>query len=259
MLNSLKTYVKNRVAQTAWFQAQIKAARTADFEPYVKQLDIEGIDGRFLFATPQAKAWYDPLKPYAKLEYEWLVEKVPLKGQKIVDAGAHHGQYSVVLALAAQRDCELVSIDPFPMNCLLTELNLRLNDCDARIEQCAVAVEDGEVQFANVSNGRIVDHGGMTVTARTLQTLMPDADVVKLDVEGAEYQILPTAIEELSNVHTWIIEIHPLGNPHPNELIELLSARDYDVFYVDRDKNIVELYDFDTQWDIHSTIFARSR
>jgi len=264
MINNLKSYIKEQIAHTDWFCAEIQAAkvqaiRDAAFEPYEKQLDIKGINAKFLFATPQAREWYDPIKPYAKLEYEWVVNHVPLREQKVIDVGAHHGQYSIVFALAASRECDLVSVDPYPMNCLLTEANLLLNGIKAQIVQCAVADKDGQVFFEKQSNGRIITDGGMLVNSRTIHSLLPNADVVKLDVEGAEYIILPDALETLRSVHTWIIEIHPIGNPHPNELIDLLLAKDYNVLYVNRQKNVVEPYDFDTEWNVHSTIFAQKK
>ena len=257
MLNKLKRFIQARIIQKDWFQSLLQSVRNPGFEPYVKELDIEGISSRFFFATPQAKEWYDPIKPYAKLEYEWVIENVKLEGQKVLDGGAHHGQYSVVFALAASRQCHLVSVDPYPMNCALTEINLLLNDTKTRIEQCAISDKNGEVHFAKQSNGRIIKGGGLLVKARTLDSLLPDAEVVKLDVEGAEYTIVPAAVEKLSRIHTWIIEIHPIGKPHPDKIINLLLDRGYEVLYVNREKNQVEQYKLNTEWRIHSTIFAR--
>jgi hypothetical protein len=75
---------------------KIPNRRKVEFEPYVMDLDVEGIRGRFFIGTPQAEEWYDPIKPYAKLEYEWVIKNVLLRGQKIVDVGAHHGHYALV-------------------------------------------------------------------------------------------------------------------------------------------------------------------
>jgi FkbM family methyltransferase len=256
MIYRIKNYLKARIAATAWFQLQLRAARQ-HFEPYVKELDLPGIDGRFFFATQQAKDWYDPVKAYAKLEYRWIVENVHLINQSIVDAGAHHGHYSVFFALASNKSCGLISVDPYPMNCAITELNLLLNQSAARIERCAIADRAGTVHFINESNGRIIEEGGILVESRTLHQLAPDANVVKLDVEGAEYEIIPASLDQLSRVHTWIVEIHPYNKPHPDQIITRFLRRNYEVLYVNRDKNQVEPYRLSTQWHSHSTIFAR--
>ena len=33
-----------------------------DFKPYIKPLDIVGIEAKFFFGTDQARDWYDPIK-----------------------------------------------------------------------------------------------------------------------------------------------------------------------------------------------------
>lgn len=234
-----------------------RLAQDASFEPYLSHIDINGVHAKFLLATPLAKRWYDPIKPYAQLEYEWVVRNVKLKGQNVLDGGSHHGQYSVVLAAAAENDCYLVSVDPLPVNCALTEVNLRLNGYEPHIYQCALSEHNGEVRFDMRSNGRIVDSGGVPVPAKTIDRIQPDSNVVKLDLEGAEYAVLPPALEVMTQVHTWIVEIHPSGNPHPDTLISALFEKGFEVLYVDRAANDVVPYRLQTPWKVHSTIFAR--
>lgn len=253
MIHKIKNSLREKKKLIKYY---IDAIRNKDFEPYMKDLDIKGINGRFFFATPQAKEWYDPIKPYAKLEYEWVIQNVPLNKMKIIDGGAHHGQYSVFFALAANPPSKLVPIDPYPMNCALTEINLSINRCEADIQQCAISESQGEVHFDHQSNGRILTEGGMLVNARTLDSILPDADVVKLDVEGAEYRIIPAAVDKMSCVHTWIVEVHPLGNPHPDEIIRCFLDRGFKIYYLNRARNMVEPYCLNTEWRIHSTIFA---
>ncbi len=59
--------------------------RKIEFEPYIKELPVEGCPCRFLYATFQAQEWYDPMKPYAKAEYDWVVKNVDLKNQIIIE------------------------------------------------------------------------------------------------------------------------------------------------------------------------------
>ena len=247
---------QQRITRVARQVVKRMLSKNVSFQPYSKPLNIKGIEAKFFFGTEQAQEWYDPLKSYAKLEYEWVLQNIPLKNQKIIDAGAHHGQYSVVFCLGAMNTCTLVSVDPNPMNCLLTEINLLRNEAKAHIEQCAVAASSGVVHFAEESNGRIIQHGGLLVKAKTLLQILPDANIVKLDVEGAEYEIVPEAIDKLTKVHTWIIEFHPQGNPHPDTIIKEFLQLDYKVAYINRDTNRVEPYKLATIWNIHSTIFA---
>ena len=251
----MKNYLQRQVLRAKLRIRQL-LKKDISFQPYVKEMDIQGIQSRFFFATSQASEWYDPLKPYAKLEYEWVIQNIPLKNQAIIDAGAHHGQYSVVFALGAEHASQLISVDPHPMNCLLTEINLLLNQAKPQIEQSAVAGKSGTVHFADESNGRIIQNGGMVVNAKTLSQILPNVNVIKLDVEGAEFEIIPQSIAELNAVHTWIVEIHPQGNAHPDTIIKEFWDRDYKVLYINRNTNSVEPYKRSTIWNIHSTIFA---
>jgi len=256
-MDILKNWLKERISKTYWFQTEMGKTHGVDFLPYENTLNVGGASGRFFYATPQAKDWYDPMKPYSRLEYEWVIKNVSLNGQNILDGGAHHGHYSVVLALAASEGANIVSVDPIPMNCLLTEINLRLNQKSFRIEQCALSGHNGKVHFSHESNGRIITDGGLVVESRTIDSILPDANVVKLDVEGAEYEIVPIAVDKLNNVHTWIIEIHPYSKPHPDEVIKPLIAKGYEILYVNRDSTSIDPYRLGTYWSVHSTIFAR--
>ena len=44
---------------------------------------------RFFFATAEAGSWYDPVKPYTQLEYEWLAANLDLREDIVVDVGTH--------------------------------------------------------------------------------------------------------------------------------------------------------------------------
>lgn len=228
----------------------------SDFNPYIVDMNLSYISGRFFIATPQASVWYDPINPHAKLEYEWVLENVPLQGKKIVDGGAHHGQYSVVFALGANRDCELISVDPSLSNLAITEINLKLNGCEAELKRFAITENEGSVNFSNNSNGMVINSGGVRVTSERLTKIGKDADVVKLDIEGSEFGVVPDSIDEMSNVQTWIVEVHPYSGNSPNSLIDCFRSTGYDLLWVNRQSNTIEKYKDSANWDIHSTIFA---
>jgi FkbM family methyltransferase len=227
-----------------------------NFTPYKKKMSVKGIEASFFFATEQAKEWYDPIKPYAKLEYEWVLDNVELKNKNIIDCGSHHGQYSVVLGLGAGNNCNLISVDPIAMNCTLTEINLLLNGITPQIVQCAITTSEKIINFSNQSNGFISNNGSLSVQGRKLSSIMPNAEVVKLDIEGHEFEMLNQALNEMDNVQTWIIEVHPHTGKNPDDLIKMLLNKRYKIYWVNRQLNKVEPYILNTTWHIHSTIFA---
>lgn len=226
------------------------------FHPYIKLQSILEMDFHFFFGTVQSKKWYDPIGAFSMLEYEWVIKNVDLSRQIIIDGGAHHGHYSVVFGVAG-RDSKVISVDPFEMNLALTRVNMCLNHLEPHLIECVIADHDGEMHFENVSNGRIVSDGGIRKVSKTLPTIMPDATIVKLDIEGTEFEVLPSQIDEMKSVHTWIVEVHTKHN-NPKQLVNLFIGKGYRVDWVNREKSIVEQYEIDTDFNCHhTTIFAR--
>ena len=218
------------------------------FEPFTAQHGINGL--RFHYSTQEAVDWYYPLKPYTLIEYEWVRKHVRIYRSRIIDAGCHHGNYSVLFGGHRGLFC----VDANPRNCDITDINLRLNGITGEVLNCAVWNYDGEVLFNGASNGRV--GVGNPVRACKLSTICELAEVVKLDVEGSEFKILPDAIDEMKLVHTWIVEVHPTdGDPHA--LTMQFVNRGWEVLKVDRNIMGVVPYADSTAWTSHATIIAR--
>jgi FkbM family methyltransferase len=210
---------------------------------------------RFLFATPEAQAWYDPIKPYAQLEYEWIAANLDLSSETVVDVGTHHGHYALVLAsMGAKR---LVCVDAVESNCAIAEANLALNGFDPVVRHCAITARNGKVQFTADSNGRVVERGVIEVNGVTLPALEPRATVVKLDVEGEEFKILPEQLDHMPHAHTWIVEVHPWKTRDPHKLMPILEER-FDVSWINRATMAVERYEgSNADWSTHATVICR--
>jgi FkbM family methyltransferase len=230
--------------------------RFLEFKPHIGTLPIEGCPLRFFYGTPQAAAWYDPLQAHTQLELEWLARHVAGRREKIIDAGAYHGLYTLVLAKAADPASEVVAVEPVPSNCALIEVNLALNGLRARIEECAISDRDGEVSFAPGSCGRIVARGGAVRSARRLESVLPAATVVKLDIEGTEFALFPGQIDRLPAAHTWIVEIHPGAGRDPSVILDAFTGRSFDLWWVDRASRRVAPYPAGTPWPSRTSLVA---
>ncbi|MGH6919977.1 MAG: FkbM family methyltransferase [Geminicoccaceae bacterium] len=248
----MTSFVERKVEKWRGFVAD----RFLEFKPCIKALPIEGCPLRFFYGTPQAAEWYDPLQPHTRIELEWLARQVAGRREKIVDAGAYHGLYTLVLAKAADPASEVVAVDPVISNCALIEVNLALNDLHARIEECAISAEDGEVSFASGSCGRIIPKGGTVRPARRLESLLPDATVVKLDIEGAEFALFPGQIDVLPTAHTWIVEIHPGKGRDPRMILDAFTVRGFELWWVDRAGRRVAPYPGGTPWPSRTSLIA---
>ena len=248
----MTSFVERKVEKWRGFVAD----RFLEFKPSIKALPIEGCPLRFFYGTPQAAEWYDPLQAHTRIELEWLARHVAGRREKIVDAGAYHGLYTLVLAKAADPASEVVAVDPVTSNCALIEVNLALNDLHARIEECAISAEDGEVSFASGSCGRIIPKGGTVRPARRLESLLPDATVVKLDIEGAEFALFPGQIDAMPTVHTWIVEIHPGKGRDPRMILDAFAARGFELWWVDRASRRVAPWPGGTPWPSRTSLIA---
>lgn len=230
--------------------------RFLEFKPYISTIELDPEPVRFFFGTPQAVDWYDPLQSHTRIELEWMAGRVRGHTEKIIDAGAYHGLYSVVLGKAAGAGSEVIAVDPVPSNCALIEANLRLNDLPVNIAPCAVARDDGSILLSRGSCGRIVQQGGIERPARRLSSFMSNATVVKVDIEGEEFSIFPEQLDAMPQVHTWNVEIHPGKGREPGLLLDAFVSRGYTLYWVNRDSCTIERYPLEQAWTTRTSFIA---
>lgn len=226
------------------------------FKPSVETLPIAGLDIRFLFATPQAVEWYEPIGAHLHAEFEWIANRIAGRTEAIIDAGAYHGLYALVMGKAAGTGSRVAVVDPVTSNCAIIEANLALNKLDGEIFEAAVTTQDGFVSFTEDSCGRIDASGRRRCAARRLPSIMADATVAKIDIEGAEAQVLPQQIDEMSGVHTWMVELHPDLGVDAGAIIGLFAERGFTLERLDRDAARVVPHTPGDRWDGRSTLMA---
>jgi FkbM family methyltransferase len=113
------------------------------------------------------------------------------------DVGANVGFYSL---LAASRGCTVVSLEPLPENAATIRKHLQLNQLTADVLQLAASDRNGEASFSagqNNSTGRLGEGMLKVKTVRLDSLSYPPPQVLKIDVEGAEYEVLLGAEELL--------------------------------------------------------------
>lgn len=151
----------------------------------------------------------------------------------IVDLGANIGL--ATLSLAAQHPgARILCVEPVAENVRMLEINKALNDLDLQVCTAAVDAAPGEVVLypnewwssstisADVAGAREGNAGRMEqplalkpqrVRAATVAELLDEhgierADVLKMDIEGAEAKIMAGDLDWLDRVGVLIIEIH---------------------------------------------------
>ena len=165
----------------------------------------------------------------------WYQQTVGLKGQVVADAGANVGRLSQFFFAAVGPKGKVVSIEPVPANHKAIEKRIKKAGPAAKkrwtLKKCAVGAEVGKVSLAVLEadwgTNAMVTSGngaGLEVAARPLWDLVPDATIVKLDIEGHEYEVLPGALEAMPKVRAWLLELHSVeGHPLEATLANLIE------------------------------------
>jgi FkbM family methyltransferase len=168
---------------------------------------------------------------------------VSLEGcRTIVDVGAGLGDFAVHAARVCP-NALVLAYEPSPESFRLLEENLRLNGCRNVVARPWAVVGSPGRCHLDVGRGTAVQHAlaaesatTIEVPAMTLEALFREhqvalCDFLKIDVEGAEFEILMNAPEEtLMKIDRLALEYH-LRSPGPtvDDLRDFLTARGFAV------------------------------
>jgi FkbM family methyltransferase len=134
----------------------------------------------------------------------------------IIDAGANIGAFTLY-ALQAAPQARVVAIEPAPDSCSRVRSMLRAHHLESRctLHEAALTGSAGEttIELNTGSQFRRSGRGGQRVVATTLDRVIPDektVDLLKMDIEGAEYEVLQSvAPETMGRIRRIVLEFHP--------------------------------------------------
>jgi len=137
----------------------------------------------------------------------------------IIDAGANIGAFTLYALLHAPR-AHVVAIEPAPDTVERLRRMVQIHGFSDRctVMPAALAGKLGTttIQLSGSSQLRVTGRGGAavpTVTLDNLVTAYGDIDLLKLDIEGGEYDALPAArASALSRIQRIEMEYHPDGD-----------------------------------------------
>lgn len=180
-------------------------------------------------------------------------------GMTVYDVGANVGFYSVIAARLAGPNGRVVAFDPLRKNAEMIEHNARLNRfAHISVHEIALGNDDGEAEFLvskNPSWGRLKIAGRPQsviaeemVSVRCIDSLARDgltaADVMKIDVEGAEVEVLEGARKTLRSARPILfIDLHGTNE----KVATLLRELDYDARAVGQGTAPIESCGWDSQ------------
>jgi FkbM family methyltransferase len=130
----------------------------------------------------------------------------------IIDAGAHIGSFSL-LAHSLFPTARLIAFEPDIDNFALLAENVSLNTATIDTRNCALGSKPGQSTIGGPSSmGRQLGGVGHPVEVRTITSEvavdMVDRLLLKIDVEGAEWEVLSNCIDKLPRSSIIFIETH---------------------------------------------------
>ncbi len=136
---------------------------------------------------------------------------------RVVDAGANLGLTMLYLK-RRYGSVSGVCFEPDPAIAEVLRRNLKSWDCgEVAVEECALGAEEGTANFASDGSdgGRVDGNGGLEVAVKRLSPFLEEpTDFLKIDIEGAEFDVLEELVGRLSQVKRLFIELHTFpGQP----------------------------------------------
>lgn len=196
-----------------------------------------------MLASPLSLFYFsDKFEPYVKKLLCSLIKQDMI----VVDIGASTGYYTLLASKIMEESGLVFSFEPHPDRFRELTKNLQINKSNSvKAFNLALSDKKGEIKFESkkglISYGYFMrtekDAGAITLKTLTLDSFGIDPDIVKMDVEGAELEVLRGMKEILSKGKVKIIcEVHPsvlsfLGY-NKKEIEEILQFYNYKIYSI---------------------------
>jgi len=196
--------------------------------------------------------------PRQMSEEETFLARLDLCGKTIFDVGGYQGIYTMFFARAAGPKGRVVTFEPNPVNYASILDNVQLNGFgNVVVKQVALAERKGKAEFVfpgrepargtlradyQASLARRSDSLRIAVMLDTLDNQLqlaelPPPDFIKIDVEGAEVEVLRGMTHVLQGYRPALfIEVHT-GVDVPR-LVRLLADADYELSDIEQNIRI---------------------
>ena len=199
----------------------------------------------FTMCLPVGKEGYGSrgfflLRDYYEPFYE-ILDKLIKPGDVFFDCGANQGIFTLAAAKLVGEKGKVFAFEPQPYAVRCVQDNVALNGFDnVTIIEAAVSDEVGhanlDLSSSEVSASIITDFGGTnTINVKTIRLddiakehgVAPD--IIKLDVEGAEFMALSGAANILENHKPLLVlEVTDPAMDHVKEFHKLLCSKGYE-------------------------------
>jgi FkbM family methyltransferase len=219
----------------------------SDYLP--RQIVVKTPSGILFLARPK----YEDLARYlfAEIVAKWEPLKIlkPKKNDIVIDIGANTGYYSLRLSSLVGKNGKIIAIEPDPQTFDTLTKNCKLNNIsNVNTHNIAISDSKGEIifhqsifhsgtssMFANENDKSEMKE--LIIKTTTLDELVKEKYKqiawIKIDVEGAELEVLKGSSTILSKTKNIIIEVHEhilnQNNKNSKEILEILEENGFKI------------------------------
>jgi FkbM family methyltransferase len=176
----------------------------------------------------------------------------PKEGDTVIDIGAHIGRYTITSSKQVGNTGKVVAIEADPDNFQLLKRNIALNNLTNVLplnyavfstrtrmklyEQSASAKYNSVMLTRAAKTKNYVEVEADTLDSILKQNGINQVNWIKIDVEGAEFEVLKGSTKTLSSENvSLLIEIHNIDDPsHYGNIVDLLKYRNYEMTFEQR-------------------------
>lgn len=190
---------------------------------------------------------------------------INLRGKKVFDVGAYIGLFTLFFARSVGKNGEVVAFEPNPILCNIIKESILLNNFyNVRIMQLALgrrkkrellifprllpgvgSIENHErVRILRQGNAKAIEVNVDTIDSLIENKKVPIPDLVKIDVQGAEYDVLRGMVKTIKTHKPKIlVEIHYI--PYVNwkmvnlhRIAKFLIRNGYSLYHIESGKHV---------------------
>jgi len=178
-------------------------------------------------------------------EEELIKQFTPKTGDVVIDVGAAFGLYTILASKKVGITGKVFAIDPQPEVFKMLNNNIKLNKLQ-NVTSINSAIHSTETKLKLYSNYSVIkeragknNSDSIIVNCNTLDNLVfqsseiKEVNWIKIDVEGAELEVLKSAHNILSKSKdiALLIEVHNISGAenHYNQIIELLTMYNFKI------------------------------
>jgi FkbM family methyltransferase len=176
----------------------------------------------------------------------------PKAGDTVIDIGAHIGRYTITSSKQVGKSGKVVAIEADPDNFQLLKRNIALNNLTNVLPlnyavfstrtRMKLYEQSASAKYNSLMLARAAESKNyVEVNADTLDNILKQSGVnqvnwIKIDVEGAEFEVLKGSTEMLSGENVSLfVEIHNIEDPrHYDKVVDFLKYYNYEITFEQR-------------------------